>query len=238
MDTTVYAGTRPMKRKRRTPARTMSKATSRIVYAKWIVAVALVIAFSVITEVVNNPDFAIFFAMCVGLIALFHKGFSIRRYGRNLISGWKFWALTALSVALMFGAEQLKTYLLWTVFSGKNVDIIQLCWKESYLVVAFYAVTMIVIVPLAENLFLRKGMLACNNRLILAVMVIVSLLVRGLFYAHGIVGIISYAVAALPLTVIFLKTRNIYITLTAQIIISAYLVIPDIVYDVARLMLR
>jgi hypothetical protein len=97
---------------------------------------------------------------------------------------------------------------------------------------------MIIILPLAENLFICKGLLSGKNKIALFVLAIAGLFVRGLFYAHGFYGILSYAVVAIPIVLVYLKTKNMYITLTAQIIVSAYLFIPDIAYDVARLMLR
>lgn len=239
MDTTIYASHAASKKKVRSSASAaINRKVNKLVVAKWIVAIGLVVAFTVLTEVLKKPDLALFFGLGVGLIALFHKGFSIRQYGKSFISSWTFWAWTAVSVALLYGAEQLKNYLLWNVFVGNKPEIISLYWKENYFGVAFYAITMILVLPLAENLFLRKGLLATNNKALLVVLTIASLAIRGLFYAHGLTGIVSYALVAVPLTVVFLITKNMYITLTAQIVMSAYVVIPDIVYYIARLMLR
>ena len=124
------------------------------------------------------------------------------------------------------------------MFVGQNSGIIQIWQKENYIGVVFYAITMIIILPLAENLFICKGLLSGKNKIALFVLAIAGLFVRGLFYAHGFYGILSYAVVAIPIVLVYLKTKNMYITLTAQIIVSAYLFIPDIAYDVARLMLR
>lgn len=237
MDTTVYASRTAVKKRTRTSAKAVHK-INKLTIAKWIVTVALIVAFTVITEVAAKPDIFMFLALGVGLIVLFHKGFSLNKYGRSFISGWQFWAWTAVSVALLIGADQLKKYMLWTLFAGQNSGIIQIWQKENYLGVVVYALTLIIILPIAENLFLCKGLLASKNKIALFVLAIGGLFVRGLFYAHGFYGILSYAVAAIPIVLVYLKTRNMYITLTAQIIVSAYLFIPDIAYDVARIMLR
>ncbi len=237
MDTTVYANSSRVKKRVRHSARAVRK-VNKLSVAKWIAAAVLVVTFTVLTEVLKKPDLTLFFILGVGLIVLFHKEFSIRQYSKTYLKGWQPWVWTVVTVALLYGAEQLKNYLLWNVFVTSKPGIISLYWKENYPGVAFYAITMIIILPLAENLFFRKAMLASSNKLILVLMTFVSLAVRGLLYAHGFTGILSYAIVAVPLTLVFLKTKNVYITLTAQIIISAYVVIPDIVYYVARLMLR
>lgn len=237
MDTTVYASRTAVKKRTRTSSKAVHK-INKLTIVKWIVAVALIVGFTILTEVVAKPDIFMFFALGAGLIILFHKGFSIKKYGRNFISGWQFWVWTAVSVALLIGADQLKKYMLWTMFVGQNSGIIQIWQKENYIGVVFYAITMIIILPLAENLFICKGLLSGKNKIALFVLAIAGLFVRGLFYAHGFYGILSYAVVAIPIVLVYLKTKNMYITLTAQIIVSAYLFIPDIAYDVARLMLR
>ena len=72
----------------------------------------------------------------------------------------------------------------------------------------------------------------------MVVFTIVSLVGSAILFAHGIPGIVYYVILAAPFTAVYLITKNVYITITAQIIISAYIYIPDIAYDIARMMLR
>lgn len=215
-----------------------TKEISKAVIAKWVIAAVLVIAFTVSTEVINHPGLYLYSILAVGLIILFHKEFSIKAYGKTYITSWKPWVWTAVCALIAFGAVQLKTYILWTLFSGKNIGLISLYLKENYFEEAVFAITMIVLLPIAENLFLRKAMLSSNNKALVAALTVVSLVGSAIFFAHGIPGIIYYVILAAPFTVVYLITRNVYITITAQIIIAAYIYIPDIAYDIARMMLR
>lgn len=229
------------KAKVNTKTREVSKANeiSKLTIAKWVVAVALVVAFTVSTELIKHPGLFLYSLLALGLIILFHKEFSIKAYGKTYLSGWKPWAWTAGCAILAFGAVQLKTYILWTLFAGQNSGLISLFLKENYFEEAGFAITMIVLLPLAENLFLRKGLLSCtNNRGVIAALTVVSLIGSAILFAHGLPGIIYYVILAAPFTAVYLITKNIYITITAQIIISAYIYIPDIAYDIARMMLR
>ena len=84
----------------------------------------------------------------------------------------------------------------------------------------------------------KLSFLSSDNKIAVVLFTIVSLLGSAVFFAHGLPGIIYYVILAAPFTAVYLITKNIYITITAQIIISAYIYIPDIAYDIARMMLR
>lgn len=237
MDTTVYTSSSAVK-KREHHSAPAAKKVNKLTIAKWVAAAALVIAFTVSTEVIKHPGLFLYVILAAGLIVLFHKEFSIKAFGKTYISGWKPWAWTAVCALLAFGAVQLKTYILWDLFFGKDPGLISLFLKENYFEEAFYAITMMVLLPVAENLFLRKGLLSGNNKALMVVFTIVSLVGSAILFAHGIPGIVYYVILAAPFTAVYLITKNVYITITAQIIISAYIYIPDIAYDIARMMLR
>ena len=72
MDTTVYASRTAVKKRTRTSSKAVHK-INKLTIVKWIVAVALIVGFTVLTEVVAKPDIFMFFALGAGLIILFHK---------------------------------------------------------------------------------------------------------------------------------------------------------------------
>lgn len=250
MDTTVYTSSSAAKKRVSSSAAHKSdnankintvaktKEISKATIAKWVVAVVLFVAFTVSTELIMHPGLYLYTVLALGLIILFHKEFSIKAFGKTYISGWMPWVWTAVCALLAFGAVQLKTYILWNLFAGKNSGLISLYLKENYFEEALFAITMIVLLPVAENLFLRKALLSSDNKIAVVLFTIVSLLGSAVFFAHGLPGIIYYVILAAPFTAVYLITKNIYITITAQIIISAYIYIPDIAYDIARMMLR
>ena len=237
MDTTVYTSSSAVK-KREHHSAPAAKKVNKLTIAKWVVAAILLIAFTVSTEMIKLPGLFLYIIFAVGLIVLFHKEFSFKAYGKTYISGWKPWVWTAVCALLAFGVLQFKDYILWQMFFGKIPGINLPVLKENYVEEAFYAITMIVLLPLAENLFLRKGLLSRDNKAVVAVLAIVSIAGSAIICAHGLPGIVFYALLAVPFTAVFLITKNVYITITAQIIISAYMYIPDIAYDIARMMLR
>jgi membrane protease YdiL (CAAX protease family) len=81
---------------------------------------------------------------------------------------------------------------------------------------------------------LRKAMLDTDSRAIRAAVFVASLFFAGLLHARGSVGILESVLFALPMVIVYIRTRNIYIPMLAQFVFGCINYIPTIVYDLMR----
>ncbi|MCR5670671.1 MAG: CPBP family intramembrane metalloprotease [Butyrivibrio sp.] len=101
-----------------------------------------------------------------------------------------------------------------------------------------YAFMMIVMKPVAEELFFRKAIIKFGSKKKVVAFTILSLLLCALSRAHGFVGIAEWMLMALPVTIAYLATRNIYISVMAHVLFEFYDNIYTVVYAIARIFNR
>ena len=101
-----------------------------------------------------------------------------------------------------------------------------------------YATMMIIMKPVAEELFFRKAIISFGSKKRVFVLVVVSLLLCAVSRAHGVLGIAEWILMAIPVTVAYVVTRNIYISVMAHVAFEFYDNIYSIVYAIGRIMNR
>jgi membrane protease YdiL (CAAX protease family) len=97
---------------------------------------------------------------------------------------------------------------------------------------------MIVMKPVAEELFFRKAIISFGSKKRVFVLTIVSLILCAVTRAHGVLGIAEWMIMAIPVTIAYVITRNIYISVMAHVAFEFYDNIYSIVYAVGRIMNR
>ena len=97
---------------------------------------------------------------------------------------------------------------------------------------------MIILKPVAEELFFRKAIIKYGSRKKVIAFTVLSLLLCALSRAHGLIGIAEWMLMALPVTIAYVATRNIYISLTAHVLFEFYDNIYAVVYMIARIFKR
>jgi membrane protease YdiL (CAAX protease family) len=185
--------------------------------------------------------FHVFFVFYWGLLIYFyfvHKQFSFRKFGRNLGRLKTFWLPVALTFVGLLLTNDIKNKVLQPLFSTVADGTVSIITRNDILPTFFYAIMMIIMKPVAEELFYRKAIITFGNKKRVFVLAVVSLLLCAVSRAHGLLGIAEWALMAIPVTVAYIVTRNIYVSVMAHVAFEFYDNIYSIVYAIGRIMNR
>ena len=240
MDTRIYLSRESVARSR-CLSRTEEvriKTASTFEAVKWIAAVGLFVAFTVAAVLLPRQVLYSYLFLYTVLIVLFHKELSFKEMLKGARSGVWFWLVTGGLFAVLFLINKLNYYISFQLLAGTDTGTISIWMREEYWILALYGIIFVILEPLAENMVLRSALLSVKNRKLFPVFVFLSLAICGLLHAQGIVGIAEAMLLALPLTFVYLKTNNVYITLFAQIALACATKLPDLIYSAMRIALR
>lgn len=144
------------------------------------------------------------------------KDFSIKEWLNSVKKGRTFWKqvlLTILFCTLAFAF----TNVLANMFPHLNNGMIKLRVNNWFKLILFTLST-IILPPIAEEIFYRKNLISFKNRRILVLTTLFSMFLYALEHALAIWGIFLCMIWALPLSLSYIKTKNIYVTMTAHFI--------------------
>jgi membrane protease YdiL (CAAX protease family) len=136
------------------------------------------------------------------------------QWGKALKTGRAFWfpvLLTASGMAVMFGVGVAITLLFPLVDDGLGIYRI-----NSWGALATFACVTIILPPIAEESFFRKAIIAFDSKLVLSISVIVSILLYASEHSLMPLGFLQACLWAVPLSVSYVKTKNVYIPMTAH----------------------
>ncbi len=197
--------------------------------------------FIISTMIMPKQAFHLFFVFYLGLLIYFyfvHKQFSFRKFGRNLGRLKTFWLPVALTFVGLLLTNDIKNKVLQPLFSTVADGTVSIITRNDILPTFFYAIMMIIMKPVAEELFYRKAIITFGNKKRVFVLAVVSLLLCAVSRAHGLLGIAEWALMAIPVTVAYIVTRNIYVSVMAHVAFEFYDNIYSIVYAIGRIMNR
>ncbi|SEK80667.1 hypothetical protein SAMN04487770_10360 [Butyrivibrio sp. ob235] len=180
----------------------------------------------------------IFFVFYLVLAVYFARDFSIREYTQNFKSIKKFWIPVALTVLAAQACYMIKFRLIQPSFIGALDGTYDITWENSYIGEFLYAITILFLCPISEELFFRKAIMNFDSCTSALVSFSLGLILCGFSYAYLPLGVVEAMVLALPYAVAFFWTRNIYVPITVHILFMMYQHLPLIIYDVARISLR
>jgi membrane protease YdiL (CAAX protease family) len=144
------------------------------------------------------------------------KEFSLRQWKESITSGKIFWknvTLAVLFIAIAFGL----TTCLEMIFPGLDTGNMKLRITSVAGLIVFAAST-IILPPIAEELFFRKRLIRFENTKILVLTTLFSMFLFGLEHAIMPWGIFLIMIWAIPMSLFYIKTKNIYVTMTAHLI--------------------
>lgn len=144
------------------------------------------------------------------------KDFSIKEWSNNIKSGEKFWkqvGITILFFILAFGI----TLVLENTFSNLDTGMIGLK-RDSWLKLILFTISTIIFPAMVEETFFRKNMISFKNKKVLIITTMLSMFLYALEHSVSIWGIILTMLWALPLSISYIKTKNIYVPMTAHFI--------------------
>lgn len=144
------------------------------------------------------------------------KEFSLKEWLENIKSGKKFWKQVIIT-ALCFILAFIITVVLENIFPDFSTGTITLK-RDSWLKLIIFAISTILLPAITEETFYRKNMISFKNKGILLVTTILGMFLYSLEHSLTIWGIFLTMIWALPLSISYIKTKNIYVPMTAHFI--------------------
>lgn len=179
------------------------------------------------------------FAFFFGLIIYFHKEFSMKDFADSLRNIKGFWLplfLTLVAVCLMY---ELKGFMVNDLFWNMSQGNLGISYKSSSNFQMFiYYLTVMIVVPVAEALFYRKYLIIFTKKYLMVLTGIASMVLLALVHAHALPAALEYVVMALPILVVYMFTKNMYVSLVVHLGFCIYTNGQDLIYDIARLWTR
>lgn len=144
------------------------------------------------------------------------KEFSLKEWLYHIKSGKKFWQQVIIT-ALFFILSFIITIILENSFPDFNTGMIALK-RDTWLKLIIFAISTILLPAIIEETFYRKNMISFKNKGILVITTIFGMLLYALEHSLTIWGILLTMIWALPLSISYIKTKNVYVPMTAHFI--------------------
>ncbi len=144
------------------------------------------------------------------------KDFSLKEWLNNIKSGKKFWKQVIIT-AIFFVLAFILTMFLENIFFNLNTGMIALK-RDNWLKLIIFAISTILFPAITEETFYRKNMISFKSKRILIITTILSMILYALEHSLAIWGIFLTMIWALPLSISYIKTKNIYVPMTAHFI--------------------
>lgn len=156
------------------------------------------------------------FYLLLLIVFIVRKDFSFKKWGESLKSGKYFWKLVLLTF-LFFMVAFAITSVLENIFSQFDTGTIALR-RDNWLTLFIFAVSTILLPAITEETFFRKNMIIFENKGMLIVTTIAGMFLYALEHSLTIWWILLAMIWALPLSLSYIKTKNIYVPMTAHFI--------------------
>lgn len=168
----------------------------------------------------------------MGIYFYFRKDFSFKKWLLFLNSGITFWKQVALTM-FFFGIAFIFTNILENIFPYLNTGMINLRVDNGLELILFIGST-IILPPIVEEVFFRKNLTSFKNKKILILTTLLSMFLYALEHALAIWGIFLCMIWVLPLSVAYIKTKNIYVPMTAHaicnIVVNGIIVVKYLIF--------
>lgn len=158
------------------------------------------------------------FLFYLALLAVFlvRKDLSLRKWKQSLKAGNPFW-MQVVYASAGFICAFLVTTVLEASFPGLDTGTIGLK-VDSLPELAIFAASTILLPPVTEEIFFRKNMIFFESRSTLVVTTLLGILLYSAEHSLTLWGIFLSGLWALPMCISYIKTRNIYVPMTAHFI--------------------
>ncbi|MCR4903372.1 MAG: CPBP family intramembrane metalloprotease [Butyrivibrio sp.] len=179
------------------------------------------------------------FLFFAGLIVYFHKEFSMKEFAHSIRNIKGFWIpllLTLVAICIMY---EIKKYMISTLFWNMSQGVLSVSYKPtSWVQVCVYFMTVMLMVPVAEALFYRKYLINFSSKKAMFITALISMVLLALIHAHAWPAALEYIIMALPVLVVYMATKNMYVSLLVQLGFCIYTNGQDLIYVMARLYTR
>ena len=89
---------------------------------------------------------------------------------------------------------------------------------DNWLKLILFAASTIMLPPIVEEVFYRKNLISFKNGKMLILTTLFSMFAYALEHTFSIWGVFLCMIWALPLSISYIKTKNIYVTMTSHFI--------------------
>ncbi len=161
------------------------------------------------------------------------KDFSLKEWIKALKSGKKFWKYVILTALGFLGAFVI-TILLESIFPNFDTGTIALR-GNSWITLIIFSISTIILPPIVEETFFRKNMISFENKVVLIITTLLGMLMYALEHSLAVWGIFLTMIWAFPLSISYIKTKNIYVPMTAHFIGNLFGNGVDIVFFIIAL---
>ncbi len=168
------------------------------------------------------------FFMYLVLVIYYRKGFSFKTLKEKITSGKHYWKLVLYTLIGIF-------FSLVLVFAVKNIffseveDGLFKIKTHNNFEFILYIIQVIFLPAIAEELFFRKEIINFSSKKYLVITSLLSLLLFASAHGLSYLAIIGVSIVGLPLTISYIKTKDIYVVIVAHFILDLVGNMPSII---------
>ena len=177
------------------------------------------------------------FIFYLGIVIYYRKELSIKKFFTSFMSFKDFILPVLVTSAGMALCRALSRFAAFNLFAGHQKIMMPLAYSSSIPGMIILALTVIILQPLAEELFYRKAVIRFFDNRLMFVTILAGFVLEAVTRSYTPLGILEAVLISVPLVVSYSVTRNIYVPLFVHFIFNIIVNMPDLVYDFMRLML-
>lgn len=196
---------------------------------------AFIITYIVLPETVKTLN--LFLLFYLGICIYFYKDFSFHRYFKCFNKFKKFWLPIVVTTAVGIIMTMIKMRLMGMGLIDLS-DMYAMTRRNTPVAEALFGITTIFFQPIAEELFFRKAIMEFDDKKTTILTFVLGLLLCAFSNSYMPVGLLVAVIFALPYAFSYLYSRNVYVPITAHIIVMAYQNLPNVIYDLARISMQ
>lgn len=155
-----------------------------------------------------------FFYVLLFVYFLISKELNLKEWFLSFRSGKKYW-IQVLLTFLGFMLAFILTTILEGIFPGLETGTINLR-RDTWLTLGVFAISTILFPAITEETFYRKKLILFDSKKTVIITTILSMFLYACEHSLAPWGIFLTMIWALPLSLSYIKTRNIYVVMTAH----------------------
>lgn len=155
-----------------------------------------------------------FFYVLLFVYFLISKDLNLKEWFLSFRSGKKYW-IQVLLTFLGFMLAFILTTILEGIFPGLETGTINLR-RDTWLTLGVFAISTILFPAITEETFYRKNLILFDSKKTVIITTILSMFLYACEHSLSPWGISLTMIWALPLSLSYIKTRNIYVVMTAH----------------------
>ncbi|WP_423214613.1 type II CAAX prenyl endopeptidase Rce1 family protein [Streptococcus equinus] len=155
-----------------------------------------------------------FFYVLLFVYFLISKDLNLKEWFLSFRSGKKYW-IQVLLTFLGFMLAFILTTILEGIFPGLETGTINLR-RDTWLTLGVFAISTILFPAITEETFYRKNLILFDSTKTVIITTILSMFLYACEHSLAPWGIFLTMIWALPLSLSYIKTRNIYVVMTAH----------------------